>query len=215
MKNKKRGITASSRRWVERHDSDLYVRLAKQDGYRSRAAYKLLDIQKSFSVINVDNVVLDLGSSPGSWSQVAINIAKRGVVVAVDILPMKKLSGVYFYQNDCLSKAFGIKVQELLFDVTGQKNGCVDVILSDMSPNSSGFGDIDHVRSLLLCEACMKVAHDRLRKNGNLVMKCLQGAEQDNFISHIRTFFSKVTLFKPKASRKESREIYIVAQGKL
>lgn len=201
--NKKPGtISASSRNWLERHINDPYVLKARKDGYRSRAAYKLLDIQAKFNLINLGHSVLDLGAAPGSWSQVLAKLAgKKGNVVAVDIAPMQEIEGVNVLQLDA---------RDLKFESSSKFNS----ILSDMSPNTTGFRSVDHLKSMELCECVLELADELLLDGGSLIMKVLIGGQQDAMLKLLKDGFERVKFYKPMASRRESKEIYLIAIGR-
>jgi 23S rRNA (uridine2552-2'-O)-methyltransferase len=203
---KNSNFSASSRRWMQRHITDPYVALAKKEGYRSRAAYKLLGIQAKFNLLKKGYRVLDLGSSPGSWSQVTSSIVtSSGAVVALDILPMKELSGVTFHQGD-ITKPETIELIESF--------SRFNVILSDMSPNTTGFKSVDHLRSMDLCELVLESSNKLLLAGGAVVMKLLVGGDQAEFLTRVKSSFQKVKFHKPAASRSGSREVYLVAMQK-
>jgi len=214
--NKK--LSTSSRKWVERHISDSYVRLARKDGYVSRAAYKLIEMQKRFNLIKCGDVVLDLGAAPGSWSQIASTIVtKGGVVVALDLLPIKSQVHTLYVQGDCYDDAVFEKIFKefaLCTKEIGTGGFFANVILSDMSPNLSGCKTSDHLKCLALCERVIEIANKFLVRGGSVVMKFFQGSEQQKFLQTLGTLFHKIRLCKPEASRSESCEVYIVALNK-
>jgi 23S rRNA (uridine2552-2'-O)-methyltransferase len=217
-----RNLSKSSRKWVERHISDPYVHLARKDGYLSRAAYKLIEMQERFRIIKCANIVLDLGAAPGSWSQIVSKIVapKNGLVVSVDLLPMKaQYDACTFIQGDCKDEETIRQIASTVSDFHKEQLGkdaeFVNVILSDMSPNMSGCKSTDHFRCMLLCDQVISISNKVLIKGGSIVMKFLQGPEQKDFLQDLKSRFQKVKLCKPEASRVESYEVYIVALGKI
>ncbi len=215
-----RKLSQSSRKWLERHISDPYVHLARKDRYLSRAAYKLIEMQERFHFIKGGDVVLDLGAAPGSWSQVASKIvsAKNGLVIALDLLPIKKQDFCIFIQGDCNDQSVIAKVMENVAafyqdSMVGKKES-VNLILSDIAPNMIGCKSTDHFRSVQLCERVFEISEEILVQGGSMIMKFLQGIDQQAFVKKIQSAFRKVKLCKPEASRVESYELYIVALNK-
>ncbi len=196
----------SSRRWLDRHFNDEFVKKAQQEGYRSRAAFKLLEIQHRDHVLKPGQTVVDLGAAPGGWSQVAQRIVgPQGRVVALDILPMEPLPDVTFIQGDFRESG---PLQQLSEVLTGRS---VDLVISDMAPNVSGMAAVDQPRAMYLCELALDFAKQVLRPGGGLVVKVFQGEGCDEYLKELRSLFSKVAIRKPKASRPGSREVYLVA----
>lgn len=198
----------SSRRWLAEHHSDPYVKQAREAGYRSRAVFKLQQIQQKDRLIRPGMTVIDLGSAPGGWSQYVTGMLKgRGHIVALDILPMDPIEGVEFIQGDFREDA----VLERLREILGEQP--VDLVLSDMAPNISGVDAADQAGSVHLAELALDFARSRLKPGGTFVTKLFQGEGFDEFLRTLRREFAKVTLRKPKASRPRSREVYLVARG--
>lgn len=198
----------SSRGWLHRHVTDEYVKLAQKEGYRSRAAYKLLEIQHKDSIMHPGMRVVDLGAAPGGWSQVARRLtASQGQVIALDILSMEGLPGVTFIQGDFREAEPLKQLREALGDKP------VDLVMSDMAPNVSGMATVDQPRAMYLCELALDFARQVLKPGGGLVVKVFQGEGFDQYIKTLRSAFDKVTTRKPKASRARSREVYLVARG--
>jgi 23S rRNA (uridine2552-2'-O)-methyltransferase len=215
-----KNLSKSSRKWVERHISDPYVHLSRKDGYLSRAAYKLLEMQERFRLIKGGDIVVDLGAAPGSWTQVVSKIVapKNGLIVAVDLLPMQAQPACTFIQGDCKEEEIIAKVIFTISSFYKERCGGVglaNIILSDMSPNMSGCKSTDHLRCMILCEQVLAISDQLLIRGGSIVMKFLQGLEQKEFIQKLKSKFQKVKLCKPEASRVESCEVYIVAFSKL
>jgi 23S rRNA (uridine2552-2'-O)-methyltransferase len=200
--------SSSSRRWLDQHFNDVYVKRAQQEGYRSRAAYKLLEIQEKDGVLAPGMRVLDLGAAPGGWSQIAARIVgPRGQVTAFDILPMEPLPDVTFIQGD-------FRADESLARLRQVTDGeSVDVVLSDMAPNMSGNPAVDQPRMMMLCELVPDLARRVLKPGGTLVLKTFQGEGFEAFHKEMRASFKRVASRKPKSSRPKSRELYLVAKG--
>ncbi|GGE62882.1 ribosomal RNA large subunit methyltransferase E [Streptosporangium jomthongense] len=198
----------SSGRWLDEHVNDPFVKRAQVDGYRSRASYKLLEINKKDRLIHPGMVVMDLGSAPGGWSQVASAlVGHKGRVVASDILPMDAIAGVEFIQGDFTENAVFESIMEALGDSR------VDVVISDMAPNISGVTVADQAASMYLVELALDMACQVLRPKGSFVAKVFQGESYDEFVKSVRAVFDKVVVRKPDSSRARSREVYIVGKG--
>ena len=198
----------SSRRWLDRHFSDAYVKLAQQEGYRSRAAFKLLEIQDKDRVLHQGMTVVDLGAAPGGWSQVARRlIGAGGRVVALDILPMDPLPDVAFVLGDFREDGVIDGLHAVLAGAP------VDLVLSDMAPNVSGVAAVDQPRAAYLCELALDLASKVLKPKGAMVVKAFQGEGFDAYVRQVRAAFAQVAIRKPAASRSESREMYLVAKG--
>jgi 23S rRNA (uridine2552-2'-O)-methyltransferase len=195
--------------WVKRHISDHYVHQAKQDGYRSRAAYKLLEIDAKYKIFSEVTTVIDLGCAPGSWSQVALKkITASGKVVGVDLLLMKPLDKLIFIQGD-----FG--EEEVFAKLLGAiNNKPVDLIISDIAPNLSGIKMVDQARCAGLVELVLDFATNYLRQGGNCLIKVFQGAEFNSLVILARSIFNTVVQLKPEASRGESSEMYLLGLTK-
>ena len=198
--------TSSSVRWMNEHLKDEFVKKAQKEGYRSRAAYKLLEIIDKDQIIKSGFKVLDLGAAPGGWSQVAIKIVgKKGQVIATDILPIESIVNVEFLQGDFTEE----KLYEKLLSLTKEQK--INVVLSDMAPNMSGQISIDQPKSIYLAELALDMATKVLSHNGHFVVKIFQGDGFDGFIQNSRKNFKKVIIRKPKASRPRSKEVYLIA----
>jgi len=198
----------TSKKWLDEHVNDPYVKKAKADGYRSRASYKLIEINEKDHLIRPGNVVMDLGSAPGGWSQiVAPWVGASGQVIASDILPMDGIAGVSFVQGDFTDEAV---YEEILSTLDDKK---ADVVISDMSPNLSGVSTTDQYSSIYLVELALDMARNVLKPGGSFCAKVFQGVGYDEYVKDVRTSFDKVIVRKPAASRPRSREVYIVAKG--
>lgn len=199
----------SSRRWLERHFDDPYVQRAQREGYRSRAAFKLLEIQEKDHLIRPGQVVVDLGAAPGGWSQVVVKlVGPKGLVLATDILPMEPLPGVDYVQGDFREA----QVLEAMADIL--KDRRVDLVISDMLPNVTGVAAVDQPRAMHLCELTLDYACQNLMPGGNLLLKVYQGEGFDAFLRRMREAFAKVQSRKPMASRSISREVYLLGRDK-
>ncbi len=197
----------SSGRWLQRHFNDEYVQRAQREGYRSRAAYKLLELQEKYRLLKPGQVVVDLGAAPGSWSQVAQKlVGDKGLVIALDILAMEPVPQVFFIQGDFQTDA---TLQSLVNSLNGRQ---VDIVISDMAPNVTGVDAIDQPRSIYLCELALDFAKNHLRVGGDFVAKVFQGEGFNEFHAQCRETFKQVATRKPHASRAKSREVYIVAR---
>lgn len=204
--NKKR--SASSSRWLQEHFSDKYVIKAQKKKLRSRAWFKLDQLQESDKLFKPGMTVVDLGAAPGGWSQyVATQMSGKGRIIACDILPMDPIAGVDFLQGDFREEAV---LNALLNRVNRSK---VDVVMSDMAPNMSGTPAIDIPRSMYLVELALKMCRDVLIPGGSFLVKVFQGEGFDDYLREMRFLFTKVKIRKPDASRSRSREVYIVATG--
>lgn len=207
----KRTLSASSKRWINRQRKDPFVKQAARDGYRSRAAYKLLDLDKKYHLLKKSTCVVDLGAAPGGWSQVAIDVINQQTsasptVIGIDLLEITPLHGAHFIQADFTSNA----AQQMLQDIL--QGTQPDLILSDMAPATTGHKSTDHLRLMHLADQALAFALHTLKPQGSFVVKLFQGSETPAFLQTLRTHFHNVTMTKPQASRKESTEIYGVAQ---
>ena len=198
----------TSKAWMREHINDPYVQKAKAEGYRSRAAYKLLELDKKDRLLAPGRLVVDLGAAPGSWSQVAIaKLGARGRVVAVDILPMEPLPGVRFIQGDFREQ----EVLDALLLALGRSKA--DLVISDLAPNISGIAVSDQARAMHLAELALEFARQCLKPGGSLVVKVFQGAGFTEFLGAMRKAFATVGSRKPEASRGRSSEMYLLGKG--
>jgi len=194
--------------WRDRQERDPFVQMARRDGWRSRAVYKLEQIDQKERFLRPDMVCVDVGSAPGSWSQYVTRILKgRGRIVAVDILPMDSLPDVEFIQGDFLDDA----VFEQMLEAIGDSG--VDLVMSDIAPNITGTRVVDQPRSMYLVELALDLARKVLKPGGSFVCKVFQGEGIDEFVIDVRKSFKRVRVMKPKASRAGSREVYLVARN--
>ena len=198
----------SSSQWLADHEDDEFVKRARIEGYRSRASYKLLEIDDKYKILKSGHRVVDLGSAPGGWSQVAIKrVGHKGQVVALDLLEMPPVEGVTFIQGDFTEDE---PVQAILA-LTGESG--IDLVISDMAPNLSGIRDIDQPKAMYLVELAHELATRVLVRKGSLLVKCFEGEGVESIRSLFSDSFTQVINVKPKASRGRSREIYILARG--
>lgn len=198
----------SSNRWLDEHFNDQYVQRSQQDGYRSRASYKLVELIEKDKLIRPGMTVVDLGAAPGGWCQVAAEkVGHKGIVIASDILPMDSLAGVEFVQGDFTEDEVFNQLMALLGDDKA------DLVMSDMAPNMSGMADVDQPRAMYLVELALDMARSALKPKGNFVAKVFQGEGFDEFLKDVRSSFQTVVTRKPSASRARSREVYIVGKG--
>ena len=198
----------SSKQWLKEHFEDEYVLRSQQDGYRSRAIYKLIEINKKDKLLKTGMTVVDLGAAPGGWSQyAATQVGKSGNVIALDILPMDPLPDVSFIEGDFRED----EVLESLMKVIGKDKA--DLVFSDMAPNISGMGVVDNPRAYYLAELALDLAEQVLKPGGGLLVKLFQGEGFDSYLKRLKSSFSTVLIRKPKASRQRSREIYALATG--
>ncbi|MCW8827188.1 MAG: 23S rRNA (uridine(2552)-2'-O)-methyltransferase RlmE [Gammaproteobacteria bacterium] len=199
----------TSNKWLEEHFSDEFVQRAQQEGYRSRASFKLLELNEKDRLIKPGMTVVDLGAAPGGWSQIAAElVGHTGKVVALDILEMDPVPDVDFVLGDFQEESV---LNELMSVIDGRP---VDLVMSDMAPNTSGVKAIDQPRSIYLCELTLELALSVLKPGGNMVVKVFQGEGFDEYLRACRQSFTRVVSRKPEASRNRSREIYLVAQGR-
>ncbi|MEW5943695.1 MAG: 23S rRNA (uridine(2552)-2'-O)-methyltransferase RlmE [Pseudomonadota bacterium] len=199
----------TSKAWMREHVNDPFVKQAKKQGYRSRASFKLMEIDQRDHLLKPGMVVVDLGAAPGGWSQVAAEkISPGGILIALDVLPMEPLPGVAFLQGDFREEATLAAMDELL---AGRQ---VDLVISDMAPNISGIGIADQARSMHLAELALEFAGHRLKPGGSFLVKVFQGEGFDAFLRDMRKIFSQVVTRKPRASRDRSTETYLLGKGK-
>jgi 23S rRNA (uridine2552-2'-O)-methyltransferase len=201
--------TKSSRRWLKEHFDDEFVKRAQREGFRSRAVYKLDEIQQRDHIIRPGMTIVDLGAAPGGWSQYALGlVGRKGRIVAMDILPMDPLPGVEFVQGDFHDDAV---LEQLLQAVQGQ---AIDLVMSDIAPNITGVDVVDQPRAMYLAELAVDFADKVLRPGGDLLVKLFQGEGFDALLRDLRSRYDKVVIRKPKASRSRSREVYALARGR-
>ena len=198
----------SSSRWLKEHFKDEYVRRAQEQGYRSRAVFKLLEVQEKDRILKPGMVVVDLGAAPGGWSEAARQLVGRnGRVIATDILPMDPIEGVEVLEGDFRED----EVLDRLLALIGEDRA--DLVLSDMAPNMSGVDAVDQPRAMYLAELALDLARKILKPGGDFLVKVFQGEGSEEYLRTLRQDFDKVIVRKPRASRPRSREVYILARG--
>jgi 23S rRNA (uridine2552-2'-O)-methyltransferase len=201
--------TKTSKQWMMEHVNDVYVQRAKAEGYRSRAAYKLIEVAERDKLLKPGMVVVDLGAAPGGWSQVAAaKLGARGRVIALDLLPMDALRNVTFLQGDFREDAV---VRALEQELAGRP---IDLVLSDMSPNISGIALSDQARAMHLAELALEFAAKHLKPGGSLLVKVFQGSGFQEFLREMRGRFAQVVTRKPEASRGRSNELYLLGRDR-
>jgi 23S rRNA (uridine2552-2'-O)-methyltransferase len=201
-----KGRKVSSTRWLERQLNDPYVRRAKAENYRSRAAYKLIELDERFGLLHGVQTIVDLGIAPGGWSQVVRRKIPRATVVGIDLLPTDPIEGVTILELDFMDEGAPAKLRDAL-------DGPADLVLSDMAANTVGHPQTDHLRTMGLVEAGLEFAVEVLRPGGAYVAKVLAGGADSNLVAELKRHFTAVKHAKPPASRKDSSEWYVVAQG--
>ncbi len=203
--------TPSSRAWLTRQISDPYVARAKREGLRSRAAYKLAEIDDKYRLLRAGARVVDLGAAPGGWSEIAARrVGPKGRVIAIDMLPIKPIAGVDFVQLDFLDETAPERLKAML---GGGNEGTADVVLSDMAANATGHRQTDHLRIMALAEAAAYFAREVLARGGSFLCKVLQGGSEAALLFQLKRDFASVKHVKPPASRADSAELYLLARG--
>ena len=206
IKIKKKNITANSTRWLERHINDEFVIKSKIEGYRSRSSYKLIEMEKKFKFLKKSKNILDLGCAPGGWLQVAKKFGpKSAKIVGIDLLKIDKIDNVVSIEKNIFDK----DMEKIILNNFTNK---VELLMSDMSPNSSGNKKIDHLRIISLLERVLEITKEVLKPNGFLVSKIFQGGAQGDLIDKMKKDLSDIKYFKPRASRKKSPETYLIAK---
>ncbi len=212
--NKKIAAKKSSAAWLQRQAADPYVARAQKDGYRARAAYKIIEMNEKFHFLKNGQVVVDLGAAPGSWTQYVMREFPRSKVFAMDLLEIKPIPGVEFYQGDFTEDAaLDWLVEKLNLPADAAENGTVDVVMSDMAPNTVGHKKTDHIRQMVLLEYAFDFALRALKPGGTFVAKSFTGGTTNELLRQIKEKFESVHHIKPPSSRKDSVEMFIVALG--
>jgi 23S rRNA (uridine2552-2'-O)-methyltransferase len=202
-------LKPSSKAWMQEHVNDEYVKRAQKEGYRARAAYKLLEIDDKDKLIKPGMTIVDLGATPGSWSQVVTQRLKgNGRIIALDILDMQPIKGVEFLQGDFREESILKQLEQML------NNKLVDLVIADMAPNMSGIADVDQAGAIYLTELALDFSKTWLKPHGNFLVKVFIGAGFDGLLHDMRQMFDKVVTRKPKASRDRSSEVYLLGLGK-
>ena len=205
-KFKNKNLTASSKNWIARQSSDLYTKLAKQKGYRSRSAFKLIEINKKFKFLKNNLNIVDLGSAPGGWSQVCSEYNKNGKNLSIDILAMDKIDNIFFCQKDFNETDF-LHFVNNFFD-----QNKVDIVLSDMAVNTTGNKDLDAIKTNSIALDVVNLSRVILKPKSSLLVKIFSGKEENILIKHAKDSFKNIERIKPDSSRKESREMYLLCR---
>lgn len=217
-------VTGSSKAWIKRHVHDPYVKLAEKENSRSRAAFKLQELQDKYKIIRSNDFVIDLGAAPGGWSLMVskmLDFSRQGLLVSVDLLKMEPVSstaegnrGTHFIMGDFMSPAVRDKIAQItLAGTEGQRKA--NVVLSDMLQNTTGHGNMDHLKSMHICSEVLDFTKEYLQPGGHLVCKYFQGSGDKELLHEAKSQFQHTKLVKPKSSRPESREMYLLAMNKL
>lgn len=206
-KFKNKNLRASSKNWISRQSSDPYARLAKKEGYRSRSAFKLIDINKKFNFLKNNLNIIDLGSSPGGWSQVISKVNKNGKNLSIDILQMEKINNISFFKKNFNDSDF-LKFADDFFN-----NSKVDLVLSDMAVNTTGNRDLDAFKTNSLALQVVSLSKNVLKNKSFLLLKFFTGRDDDLLIKGVKDFFEKIIRIKPDSSRKDSREMYLLCKN--
>ena len=195
-----------SKNWINKQKKDFYVRRSKIDGYRSRAAYKLLEIDEKFKIFKNRKLVIDLGSAPGSWSQYSLKKVKKGTIISIDLKKMEKINGIMQVEGDFKDEKTKVKIINLM-------KSKADLILSDMAVNTTGNKDIDSIYTCELCKEAMLFSKEMLNKDGNFVSKIFMGSTFNEILLEAKSIFKYIKVFKPKSSRKDSKESFIICKN--
>ena len=206
----------SSKGWLKEHFDDEYVRRSQQDGYRSRAIYKLIEIDQKDRLLKPGMTIIDLGAAPGGWSEYCVKkLAGKSTIIALDILPMDPIEGVTIIEGDFREqRVFDELMKVMTSNIADQgESRRADLVISDMAPNITGMGSVDMPRAYLLCELALDLARQVLKPGGGLLVKLFQGEGFEAYNNELKASFSRVVMRKPKASRARSREVYALATG--
>ncbi|NCW71135.1 MAG: RlmE family RNA methyltransferase [Proteobacteria bacterium] len=205
-KFKNKNLTASSKNWIARQFSDPYTKLAKQKGYRSRSAFKLIEINDKFKFLKNNLNILDLGSAPGGWSQVCAEINKNGKNLSIDILNMETIDNIFFYKKDFNDSDFLDFINDFF------KQNKVDIVLSDMAVNTTGNKDLDAIKTNAIALDVVNLSKLILKKKSSLLLKIFSGKDENILIKNAKELFKDIERIKPDSSRKESREMYLLCR---
>ena len=195
-----------SKNWINKHRRDKYDRQSKVEGYRARSVYKLIEINEKFRIFKGGLSVIDLGSSPGSWSQYASKVIKNGKIISIDLKEMKPIKNTIQIQGDFTESKIQGKIKDKL-------SGAVDVVMSDMAVNTTGIKEIDSIQTGELCKVAMVFAKDLLNENGHFISKIFMGGTFNEIVAEGKKYFKEVKVFKPKSSRKDSKESFIICKN--
>jgi 23S rRNA (uridine2552-2'-O)-methyltransferase len=210
---KSKKFSKSSKKWLLRQVNDQFVEKARNEGWRSRSTFKIIEIDEKFKIFKKHKIVVDLGCAPGGWSQYCVGKVGEGNIVGIDLLPVSPIVGVNFMQLDFLTEEAPQKIIEELKKINHNKNGLCDIVLSDMAANTTGDQNTDHLRIIGLLEEALNLAQKILKEDGCFVGKIFQGGNSEEILEILRRNFLTVKYFKPESSRKDSSETYLVARG--
>ncbi len=210
---KSKKFSKSSKKWLLRQVNDQFVEKARNEGWRSRSTFKIIEIDEKFKIFKKHKIVVDLGCAPGGWSQYCVGKVGEGNIVGIDLLPVSPIVGVNFIQLDFLTEEAPQKIIEELKKINHNKNGLCDIVLSDMAANTTGDQNTDHLRIIGLLEEALNLAQKILKEDGCFVGKIFQGGNSEEILELLRQNFLTVKYFKPESSRKDSSETYLVARG--
>jgi 23S rRNA (uridine2552-2'-O)-methyltransferase len=210
---KSKKFSKSSKKWLLRQVNDQFVEKARNEGWRSRSTFKIIEIDEKFKIFKKHKIVVDLGCAPGGWSQYCVGKVGEGNIVGIDLLPVSPIVGVNFMQLDFLTEEAPQKIIEELKKINHNKNGLCDIVLSDMAANTTGDQNTDHLRIIGLLEEALNLAQKILKEDGCFVGKIFQGGNSEEILEILRQNFLTVKYFKPESSRKDSSETYLVARG--
>ena len=210
---KSKKFSKSSKKWLLRQVNDQFVEKARNEGWRSRSTFKIIEIDEKFKIFKKHKIVVDLGCAPGGWSQYCVGNVGEGNIVGIDLLPVSPIVGVNFMQLDFLTEEAPQRIIEELKKINHNKNGLCDIVLSDMAANTTGDQNTDHLRIIGLLEEALNLAQKILKEDGCFVGKIFQGGNSEEILEILRRNFLTVKYFKPESSRKDSSETYLVARG--
>jgi 23S rRNA (uridine2552-2'-O)-methyltransferase len=210
---KSKKFSKSSKKWLLRQVNDQFVERARNEGWRSRSTFKIIEIDEKFKIFKKHKIVVDLGCAPGGWSQYCVGKVGEGNIVGIDLLPVSPIVGVNFMQLDFLTDEAPQKIIEELKKINHNKNGLCDIVLSDMAANTTGDQNTDHLRIIGLLEEALNLSQKILKNEGCFVGKIFQGGSSEEILNLLRQNFLSVKYFKPESSRKDSSETYLVACG--
>ncbi len=210
---KSKKFSKSSKKWLLRQVNDQFVEKARNEGWRSRSTFKIIEIDEKFKIFKKHKIVVDLGCAPGGWSQYCVGKVGEGNIVGIDLLPVSPIVGVNFMQLDFLTEEAPQRIIEELKKINHNKNGLCDIVLSDMAANTTGDQNTDHLRIIGLLEEALNLAQKILKEDGCFVGKIFQGGNSEEILEILRKNFLTVKYFKPESSRKDSSETYLVARG--
>ena len=210
---KSKKFSKSSKKWLLRQVNDQFVEKARNEGWRSRSTFKIIEIDEKFKIFKKHKIIVDLGCAPGGWSQYCVGKVGEGNIVGIDLLPVSPIVGVNFMQLDFLTEEAPQRIIEELKKINHNKNGLCDIVLSDMAANTTGDQNTDHLRIIGLLEEALNLAQKILKEEGCFVGKIFQGGNSEEILEILRRNFLTVKYFKPESSRKDSSETYLVARG--